>query len=225
MTGYQRKGKTHLNLLNKIEESMLNSNKIDFVQTSLVGALDVYKKDTQVSMNYSEREFYTIFDSRRQIIKGTESKGVLLDTKPFLNKDYCKSFRSLMTGVKNTHYHLYDSKNLLNPIKTTLSLCERMFVRAALENKLGVQIDNLGGLQVIVDLLIKADNLINKKVYKKVDYYIKLIACLKRKGSFVSKAVPFNEVSEKFVVFVKSFIKGFDVNEFLEVCPKHLDLL
>jgi hypothetical protein len=221
MTGYQRKQKSHCYLLNLIEDSMVNSNKIEFIQTSLMGALEVYKNHIQISMKYSERDFHTIFDGRRQFTDNIPiNKGVLLDTKPLKNKEECMGYRTLMTGFKNTCYHVYDNKTLLKPIKNTLSLCQRMFLRAVLESKLGLSINTLGGLQNIIDLLIQMetkDAKYTKGYLNKVDKFIYLIACLKRKGSFVSKCIPFNEMSEKFVRFIKSNIKEFDAGEFLEV--------
>jgi len=231
MTGYQRKRKTYFDLLNIIEEAMLNNNKVDFIQTSLIGALDVYKKDTQVSMKYSERDFHTVFDGRRQFTENiTINKGVLLDTKPFNNKDECKTYRVLMSGFKNTRYHKYDSKTLQKPIRNTLSLCQRMFLRAGLENKLGLNFNTLRGLENTIDLLVQTEkgnpgNNKSKGYDRKVNCFLSLIASLKRKGSFLPKSIPFNEISEKFVRIIKHNIPEFKVKEFLEITPESLDCL
>jgi len=233
MSGYQRKGKKHYELLNLVEDTMQNGNRTSYVRQSLSGALDIYKKGGHVTMRYSEVEFKTVYDCRRRIITPIK-EGELIDTEPFRNASECRAYKSIMTGVNTTKYHKFDTAPLLKPIKDTLVFCKRVFLRGVIENRLGLTQGTLGGLENLMKLLVdcridKSENnyrILSKpfklKTYeRKMGELLKTYACLKRKGKFIPKCIPYNEVSSLFVLYIKEKIPEFDIEEFLQCIPNN----
>jgi hypothetical protein len=184
MTGYQ-KVKDHQDNVNLIQETLLNGNKILFIQNQLTGALD----SKQVSMISSQRTFRTIFDSKRFVI---DSENTILETRPFNEVSEALLHRSLMMQMKTSVYSdQYSAMNVApskNSTHDTVKYFIRMIIHLYSYNvPLHVKYSMITILQSIDSRLTK-------------DFILKLFSLYNLdKGNLVTKLVVFRKNSN-FVV-------------------------
>jgi len=124
-TGFQ-KSKDHKENVNLVEEAMINGNKILFLQKELTGALDTYLTKDHVSMKTSQRNFRTIYDSKRLVI---ESSKTMLETRPFNDTTEALLHRSLMMEVKQSIYSDEFSIFTIPPSKSAVDEVIKLFIR------------------------------------------------------------------------------------------------
>jgi hypothetical protein len=78
-TGFQARGRRRREIYSSFKEVMSGQKELEFVQTSLVGAKELYERGGHVTMNYRDQSYRIVYDNKRQVIK-SESK--LQDTMP-----------------------------------------------------------------------------------------------------------------------------------------------
>jgi hypothetical protein len=79
-TGFQARGYTRKEIYRDFKEIMKEKRAIEFVQTSLRGAKDVYEKGGHVTMSYRDQSYRLVYDNKRKVLTSPGSK--LLDTEP-----------------------------------------------------------------------------------------------------------------------------------------------
>lgn len=130
LTGFQkREVSSHNELVNLVENTMKNGNKLKFLQKSLTGALDNYKYNKHVSMICSLRNFKTIFDCKRELIISENNTG-MLESKPYKNKEQCILNRTLMNNYKTALYNRYMDNKLIKTSKNIVQESMKYLIRS-----------------------------------------------------------------------------------------------
>jgi hypothetical protein len=225
MTGFQRKGKAHADLVNEIDQTLTKGcNRICYIQKSLTGANEVYKRSSHVTLKHSERDFNTVFDGKRLIGDCVINSTTFYDTKPFRLASQAFIYRGITSKYNHAIYNKFSNTQLLPSIKTTFDLCQRALIRAIAENKAGLCWSKTG-VGDFIKILWEAKNFscwknIKYKNFKNFEIKsLYLIAGCYLKGKFVNKSIPVNKVSIDFCKIVKRFLPSFDLSQFLEFVP------
>lgn len=88
MTGYSRRGKTHKEVSDMVQEVMSSDKKeINYRQMSLRGANEQYKSGGHCTPKYSSRSYKMIYDGRRRVVVPEELKIKYLNKGLPLPKD------------------------------------------------------------------------------------------------------------------------------------------
>jgi hypothetical protein len=200
-TGFQ-KGLASLSELQSLFLDKLKSNDktLLFLRSSLRSALDIYKEGGHVTRTYSDQAFRLMYDNKRLIV---DSNNTLLDSVPLNKADIGELLRYIGNLPKTKQYSRNSSSVNLNKYSNNIELIVRNFVKALLNNQLGLDINSFENYKHIVSFLSKYSNDI-----KISENYI---SQLKRRGSFVK--VPWSIENEKFVNYVKLKFPNFDSNK------------
>lgn len=234
LTGFQKKGVSDKELFDLVTKSMISFEKtLNFIQTSLRSATDIYKKGGHVTPLNRDQVFRTVYDNRRvidssntlqtkiKVVNGDNNLefldvySTLLDSKPMKNKEQCDSFRSISKIVKDTViYNVMNRKPSNSFYKDPLEIALKQFVRALYSDKLNL---NSNEFKFYKDLCIW----LNKFVCEGVSGYINLnpnkVALIKNRGGYVSKSVPVTVDTKCFSNFVKTKFPDFDESNFFKV--------
>lgn len=200
-TGFQ-KGSASLSEIQSLFFDKLKSNDktLLFLRSSLRSALDIYKEGGHVTRTYSDQVFRLMYDNKRIIV---DSNNTLLDSVPLNKADIGELLRYIGNLPKTKQYSRNSSSANLNKYSNNIELIVRNFVKALLNNQLGLDINSFENYKHIVSYLSKYSNDI-----KISENYI---SQLKRRGSFVK--VPWSIENEKFVNYVKLKFPNFDSNK------------
>jgi len=106
------------------------NKRIEYIQTSLRSASDIYNKGGNVVLVYKDRSFNLEYDNKRCIIENNSSS--LLDTKPWDNIVGYEKIRVLKSSVINPVYVKGLSTGQSKVYKTHLETCVRSFIKACL---------------------------------------------------------------------------------------------
>jgi hypothetical protein len=174
-TGFQ-KGSASLSEVQSLFLDKLKSNDktLLFLRSSLRSALDIYKEGGHVTRTYSDQSFRIMYDNKRIIV---DSNNNLLDSVPLNKADIGELLRYIGNLPKTKQYSRNSSSVNLNKYSYNIELIARNFVKALLNNQLGLDINSFENYKHIVSFLSKYSNDI-----KISENYI---SQLKRRGSFV----------------------------------------
>lgn len=200
-TGFQ-KGAASLSEVQSLFSGKLKSDDktLLFLRSSLRSALDIYKEGGHVTRTYSDQVFRLMYDNKRIIV---DSDNTLLDSVPLNKADIGELLRYIGNLPKTKQYSRNSSSINLNKYSYNLELIARNFVKALLNNQLGLDINSFENYKHIVSYLSKYSSDI-----KISENYI---SQLKRRGSYVK--VPWSIENEKFVNYVKLKFPTFDSNK------------
>jgi len=197
-TGFQ-KSKNHKENINLVEEAMINGNKILFLQKELTGALDTYLTKDHVSMKTSQRNFRTIYDSKRLVI---ESSKTMLETRPFNDTTEALLHRSLMMEVKQSIYSDEFSVFTIPPSQNAVEEVVKLFIR---------MISHMYHYDINTTLKFALASLIHEidpKISEK--YVINLFSAYETdKGNVVTK-LPVFEKSKDFVLKLQKSLENLE---------------
>ncbi|KAG0632673.1 hypothetical protein HOY80DRAFT_1026784 [Tuber brumale] len=136
MTGFQKyQMSSQKGLIDLVEKSLQNGNKILFLQKTLTGALDSYMDFSgkyQVTMTTQLRKFRTVFDTKRIVtnnISVSASKIPLLDTNPYLNISHAQLDLQLMNTLRQKVYSNEFTNNIIYSSKSSKEELLKYFVR------------------------------------------------------------------------------------------------
>lgn len=213
-TGFQT-SKLEKNFIIDCFSNIIGSTKgdkrIEYIQTSLRSASDIYNKGGNVVLVYRDRSFNLEYDNKRCIIENNSSS--LLDTKPWDNIVGYEKIRVLKDSVTNPVYVKGLSTGQSKVYKTHLETSVRSFIKACLsrdiENRYGIPFEEFTNYQSIVDFVksIDKDNIV--KISKSS------ISSLKYRNA-IARTVPRTEENESFIAAVKQRIPGFDTDLFFK---------
>jgi hypothetical protein len=134
MTGFQKYQLNTNQIIELLLKTVGQGNEIRFLQYKLLGAIDFYKNNKQVSMVTSPRVFKTVFDSRRLVIYNTND--TILYTMPFNNVSEAMLTRSILNSVSTGKYSsdytlkstfVTNTSNKLEVINYFVRLCCEFF--------------------------------------------------------------------------------------------------
>ena len=188
MTGYQ-KSRQHSENVSLVQQTMINGNKVLFLQKQLSGALDCYKNKAHVSMKTSQRKFTTVFDSKRFII---ESDKTMLESRPFTDSSEALLHRKLMLHMKSTIYSDQYSVFTVPPSKNAVEEVVKYFLR---------MVSHIFAYNIPITLKFALASIlhsIEKSISEK--YILDLISAYETdKGNVVTK-LPVFKISSAFVL-------------------------
>ena len=211
-TGFQSNNYS-LNELDNLFKEVLKSEEksIEFIQSSLRSALDLYKKGGHVTMNYRDQIFRLHYDNRRLIkeldnIDNIDFSSILLDSDPLEDVKHCGTLRYLGKLHKQSLYNKTSSALTGNRYKDYTDLAIRNFIKGLLSNPVKYNLDNnldnnLTDYTEIIDFV--------KGFNPKMKITKPSISNLKNR-KMIFKSVPRTKETIKFVEYVKTKYKLFD---------------
>ena len=219
-TGFQNKDYT-FDELDILFKDTMNSEgkKLDFVQTSLRSAIDIYKKGGHVTPTYSDRIFRMWFDNRRTIkipldlvdyfkdSNKIDYSNILLDSNPLKDLDEGKLYRFYGNLNKTTIYEKKASNKVSNVYKSYLDLAIRNFLKGLMNNSYNLKRDLFENYKDIIDYIHQY-----KPTYKLTP---NILAQMKRKGVIKRPVLKNNETLD-FVEYIKIKFPNFDEDLFFK---------
>jgi hypothetical protein len=212
MTGFQKREiENHSELVEIVNNTLKNGNKLKYLQKRLTGALENYKYKKHVSMVSSMSNFRTVFDCKRSVIKPENNTEMLsmYETKPFENKDTCILHRTLMNNYKTAIYNKYMDNKIVktstNIIIESIYYLIRSFVNHYQNNTPLEEKMNL--ISIIIEYVKKYNKYKeNRKINIKEQELLRIIANTEiNKGMTINKLIKyrknidfFNYLREKF---------------------------
>lgn len=211
-TGFQARGYSGEELETILLATLKTDHKeLEYIQTSLRSAVELYKEGGHVTMVYKDQTFRLHYDNRR-MINLYESKDVeditstLLSSQPLRSTLHCSTLRSLSKIHKVKVYNRESSQVSSNQYRNKLELAIRNFVK--------------GLLAVPVRYNLPADEFKTyAEIIKFVDGHRKskltegAISKLKNRKQ-VYKIVPRTQETLAFAEYVKIRFPQFDVDSF-----------
>lgn len=134
-TGFSRRGMSHKELSGLLYATFVSKKELSFVQKSLVGANENYKRGVECTPSLSVRLYKMKFDGRREVVIPESIKKVfvetgkmpvdmLYDTKPFVRANNSSLHRGMMDTYKQSKYTSFTPR-LLPSTKEYESFNER----------------------------------------------------------------------------------------------------
>jgi len=193
---------------------MKTENKtLEFVQSSLRSASDIYKKGGHVTMNYRDQLFRMHFDNRRLLEWETTIPSTieeLMDSKPLVNINQGQNLRFISKIAKTKLYGRYTSGKKLSKYKSKEEIVERNFLNALLSKPplFNLHRNELKRYKDIVEWL--------KEYNPKTKVTEDSLSYLKSKVSLKIIKVERTKECESFITFIKQRFKFFEVEEFFK---------
>jgi hypothetical protein len=212
-TGFQRSiYRDKKELLNIYLDTFQSDTKtLEFIQTRLRSASDIYKKGGHVTTVYRDQLFRMHYDNRRKIIDPENSKDFsskLLDSQPVKNTEEAQNLRYISKLSKTGLFSKQTSSGLnTNTYKTYEDLSVRNFIKGLLATppKFNLNRTELDSYQKIIDFL--------QSYNPRFKYKLSAISNLKSRP-IKMKSIPRTPQNEEFVKFIQTKFKDFDVDSF-----------
>lgn len=214
ITGFQSKG-LDFNSLNTLLKGTLagEDRVIEFIQTSLRSAKDLYKQGGHVTMTYADRIYRMEYDNKRilvvpkELINAQDFSNVLLDSVPSQNASLAEGLRYLAGVHKKRDYNRMTTKNVGSKYKSYLDTAVRNFIKGCLTNPPGY---NLTAFDNYSDLIEFVKNYNPKYKISKSS-----LSHLKNR-KLVVKGIPRNAETLAFVEYIKLKFPNFDEKGFFK---------
>jgi hypothetical protein len=186
------------------------SKSIEYIQSRLRSASDIFKKGGHVTMVYKDQQFRMHFDNKR-VIEESLNGEVLLDSKPLKSMKHGENLRTISKIPKLKQYSRFSNfESKVTRYNKTEDLAIINFVKGLVSEPPMFNLHRVG--------LEKNKNIIN--LLKEYNPSIKLteesISNLKRR-SIKLKSVPRIKQTEDFVTFIAKKFKEFDKESFYRV--------
>jgi hypothetical protein len=198
------------------KEILKSENKtLEYVQSSLRSALDIYREGGHVTMVYKDQTFRLHYDNRRIIeeprgLETTDFSSIMLDSKPVPNIEYCKNLRFMSKLHKQRLYNRQNSTLTGNKYKNYTDLAIRNFIKGVLSNPPKYNLERNFSYSEIIEFIKEYDS--------KVKISKQSISNLKNRKN-IFKSVPRTKESIKFVEYVKTKFKNFDEQSYFNSNP------
>jgi hypothetical protein len=191
-----------------------DDQKIEFIESSLRGGNEIYKKGGHVIMKYKEKEFSLRYDNRRKIItkeNNLDLSAQLLDSEPLGELEDAKIYRSISNLLSKRIYSQFITRTSDKSCKTILESAVRSFIKGLLAEKpmfgLDRHKDEFKTYKEIISFL---------KSYEKIGKMTltpNSISKLKSRNQIL-KPVKITTEVEEFIKFIKSRLKYFKDEDF-----------
>lgn len=193
----------------KVISTDRNKN-LEFVQTGLRSAKDVFDKGGHLIATYKDRNFSLEYDNKRCIIPSEDG---LLDSKPWLNvKEYGK-IRSLKETITKPVFVKGFAPSGFKSYRSYIETCVRGFIKACLNNdadkRFGVPINYFKDYKGLIDFIYAHEP---ARIVKLTS---SSISRLKNRNT-ISRTVPRTLENEAFISYVKENIVSFNSDLFFK---------
>ena len=197
-------------LLKEISRRMKNdSNKIiEYIQTGLRGANDIYKRGGHVVAKYSDRSFSLEYDNKRCII---ETPDELLNSVPWKDVSEYGKIRILKDTITKPVFTKGFVESQSKGYKSYIETSVRGFVKACLTNKdrYGIPVDAFKDYKSIIEFIH------NYEPAREVKLSLSSLSKLKHRNT-ISRTVPRTAENESFIAYVQQHIKDFEADRFFK---------
>ena len=218
MTGFQTRSIDKSFLIEEFTRILKSNYKvIEYVQTGLRSASDIYKKDGHVMATYKDRCFSVEYDNKRCIVDLNKNyelyKQGLLDSKPWKDViDYTK-IRVLKETITKPVFVKGFVASQSKIYKSFIETSVRGFVKACLSdnvnNRYGIPIDQFNSYKSIIDFIY------NYEPAREVKLSYSSMSNLKHRNT-ISRTVPRTPENEGFIAYVKDNIVDFKTDLFFK---------
>lgn len=181
---------------------MEEDKKIEYLQKSLRGGNEIYKKGGHVVMKYKERNFSLKYDNRRKVLDPQEGEH-FLDTVPLNSIEDGAELRKLSKIFSQTAYNRNSSKSLRKSCKTVLETGIRSFLKDLLSEEPMYGLDEYKHTFKDYNDIIK---FIKEFGYSSIS---KSSLSMIKKRKTVRKSVERTPETERFVDYVKNRMPNF----------------
>nr|CAA73185.1 DNA polymerase [Cryphonectria parasitica] len=213
-TGFQVKGLNFEDLDNVFRSTMTGEDRvIEFIQSSLRSAKDIYMHGGHVTKTYADRVFRMEYDNKRvlnipvELLEEDKFNNHLLDSSPAKNVKTVEGLRFLRCIHRKNVYNKMTSKAGSSKYKSDLDLAIRNFVKGCVKDPIGYNLTAFKSYSDLIDFV---------KNYKK-DYRISKTSISNLKNrKMVVKGVPRNPDTLAFAEYVKEKFPSFDETQFFE---------
>ena len=214
-TGFQSKGIRMEELDTIYRNTMSGEDRvIEFIQSSLRSAKDIYVYGGHVTKKFADRVFRMEFDNKRilnvpvdQASDQQDYSNTLLDSSPAQSVDVVGGLRFLGTVHRRTVYNKNLNSAGSSVYKSYVDLAIRNFVKGCIKDPPGYNLPVIGSYSEIVDFVksFKANSKISKAS----------ISNLKNR-KMVVKGVPKTKETVEFIEYVKSKYPSFNDSQFFD---------
>lgn len=211
-TGFQTRNLEKKFLIEEFSNIITNNYEckaIDYIQTGLRSASDIYKKGGHVLMTFKDRSFNLDFDNKRCI--DSKEDVSMSDSEPWKN---IKPFVRIRELYNNTTKPVYTKCFIGNQSKSYKSYIEtsvRGFVKACLsmDRRYGIPLGRFTSYKSIIDFVYVYEPA------REVKLSLTSLSRLKNRIT-IPRSVPRTSENEGFVEYVKLNIKDFDSELFFK---------
>lgn len=222
-TGFQAKFLDKSFLIEEISRILKDQGDktVDFTQTGLRSATDIYQKGGCLIAKYKDQKYSFYYDNKRQVVDNgggmlRENGDVcLLDTKPWKTVEEYARIRILNKTVKNPIFSNGFPTQQGNTYNSYIETGVRGFIKACLSsNRYGVPSKAFDSYKSIIDFVHGFE------LARQVKLSVKNISNLKNRNT-IMRAVPRTLENELFVDYVKKHFDTFDSDRFFrELSPE-----
>jgi hypothetical protein len=211
-TGFQSKGIDREALNNLFKGTMSGEDRIiEFIQTSLRSAKDIYLHGGHVTMTHADRIFRMEYDNKRilevpsYIRETNDFSNVLLDSRPSPNTTVVRNLRYLGSVHKKRDYNRLTTKGVGSKYKNNLEIAIRNFIKGIVATPVGYNLTPFESYSELINFV---------KGYKP-DYKISKSSISNLKSRrMVVKGIPKNPETIAFAEYVKMKFPDFNEKSF-----------
>lgn len=222
-TGYQHKGADREQLFNNFRDIITNdqeSKVFNYVSQRLIGAVDVYRKDCNVMVVYSDRRYELSYDDKRSIIENNV-ENQFLDSKPWPTVEEYRYIRCMKNLVSKPVFHKNYICKSINSYTEHLETSVRGFISASVSDvrRFGVPVDQFKSYKEIIEFVY------GYEPARSINITPSMISHLKHRKT-IPRSVPRTRENELFIEYVSNRIPTFEIeNFFREMSSESIRLL
>ena len=193
-----------------------DTQKIEFIESSLRGGNEIYKKGGHVMMKYKEKTFSLRYDNRRRILADNNEmdfSAQLLDSVPLERLEDAKVYRAISEILSKRIFSQYITRSSDKSCKTILESAVRCFIKGLLAEKPMFGLEKYKNRFETYNEIIKYLKSFEK--IKTMSLTTKSISKLKNR-KMILKPVKRTKDVEEFVDFIKIELKDFNEVEFFK---------
>lgn len=183
---------------------------LEYIQTSLRSATDIYKYGGHVTVTYKDRKYGLYFDDKRRIIDQDPQIG-LLDSLPWYSVNEYAKIRVLKETITTPVFTGGFTNQPRKSYKSYIETSVRSFIKACFseidKNRYGIPKGMFCSYKELIEFIY------NYEPAREVKLTPSSISHLKNRNS-IARAVPRTVENESFIEYVKQHIKSFDNDRF-----------
>lgn len=217
--GFQGKGYTHAEIVSFYKKALSSEDKeFEYTQSSLRSAKDVFKQGGHVTEKLRDQIVRVLYDNRREIIEPENFEGfdlskVLLDSKPFKNKEDSLQFRFLSKFAhKKSYLKSVTPSKTKNKYKSYIEVGIRNFIKGYLSKEpcFGLNGTEFLSYGEIMHFIFGFDH---AKCVKLTRHSISHL----KQRKIIIRPVPNTPENRRFADYIQSKLPYFDRESFLKL--------
>jgi hypothetical protein len=219
-TGFQRGGFEHNELRGIFKEILKTKDKfMEYTRHSLRSAKDIFNKGGHVTSIYKDQTFRLFFDNRREVIEPEEFaasgsvdlSNKLLDSKPLLNVNSCKTLRFFSKFPITVPYNKTNTNRTGSTYKSSLEIGVRNFIKAvySTNEKFGLKGKEFRYIHELISFIYGFEST------KHIKISLNSVSKLKNRN-IIMKPVPRSRKNVAFCKYIKERFPEFREDLFLK---------